>query len=319
MNNTVDIPISNIIVSEDRLWKIKEEQVGTLKSSISEIGLINPITVQERKGKYLLIGGEHRYTACKQLDHKTILCNIIPREYEDDEVENARLILMEVDENLVRRTADFIEESFLLNKRKIAYEKLHPNCTAQKVRNFKNSNEYKNATIPITPAQDNEIKTFIQDTSKKTGLADSNIAGKLRVGETIPETKKDLIKDNKVNAHTLMSIVVGNNKDDAKKASEIHLETIDNMETDKNKNTIMQKAIKEVKKENNQKENPIEFAEKVQEIVPKIIKKEENPKVEFSLNEDDLYEINELINTVPEADTLVVLVNGVEIYSKTKK
>ena len=72
-------------------------------------------------------------------------------------------------------------------------------------------------------------------------------------------------------------------------------------------------------KEINQKENPIEFAEKVQEIVPKIIEKEENPKTEFSLNEDDLYEINELINTVPEADTLVVLVNGVEIYSKTKK
>ena len=91
------------------------------------------------------------------------------------------------------------------------------------------------------------------------------------------------------------------------------------METDKNKNTIMKKAIKEVKKEINQKENPIEFAEKVQEIVPKIIKKEENPKVEFLLNEDDLYEINELINTVPEADTLVVLVNGVKIYSKTKK
>ena len=134
----------------------------------------------------------------------------------------------------------------------------------------------------------------------------------------IPETKKDLIKDNKVSSHVLSSIVVGKDKEDVKKASEIHLETIDNMETDKNKNTIMQKAIKEVKKEINQKENPIEFAEKVQEIVPKIIEKEENPKTEFSLNEDDLYEINELINTVPNADTLVVLVNGVEIYSKIK-
>lgn len=319
MNNTVDIPISNIIVSEDRLWKIKEEQVEILKSSISEIGLINPITVQERKGKYLLISGEHRYTACKQLGFENIHCNVISREYDNDEDEDARLVLMEVDENLIRRTADFIEESFLLKRRKEAYEKLHPNCTSQKVRNFKNSNEYKNATISITPAQDNEMKTFIQDTSEKTGLTDSNIASKLRVGETIPEAKKDLIKDSKVNANTLMSIVVGNNKDDAKKASEIHLETIDSMETDKNKNTIMQKAIKEVKKEINQKENPIEFAEKVQEIVPKIIEKEEKPKVEFSLNEDDLYEINELINTVPEADTLVVLVNGVKIYSKTKK
>lgn len=314
MNNTVDIPISNIIVSEDRLWKIKEEQVETLKSSISEIGLINPITVQERKGRYLLIGGEHRYTACKQLDHKTIPCNIIPREYEDDEVENARLILMEVDENLVRRTADFIEESFLLNRRRIAYEKLHPNCTPQEVKNIKNTNEYKNA------APSNGVpKTFIQDTIDKTKLSSSNIAQKVRVGELISEDKKDVIKDNNVSSTTLRLITNGKDKEDVKKAGEIHLETINNMETDRNKNVIMQKAIKEVKKEINQVENPIEFAEKVQEVVPKIIENEEKPKVEFSLNEDDLYEINELINTVPNADTLVVLVNGVEIYSKTKK
>ena len=314
MNNTVDIPISNIIVSEDRLWKIKEEQVETLKSSISEIGLINPITVQERKGKYLLIGGEHRYTACKQLGFENIHCNVIPREYDNDEDEDARLVLMEVDENLVRRTADFIEESLLLNRRRIAYEKLNPGCTSQEVKSIKNKNEYKNA-IPTKGI----TKTFIQDTMDKTKLSSTNIAQKVRVGELISEDKKDVIKGNSVSSVTLQLITNGKDKEKVKRASEIHLETIDNMETDKNKNTIMQKAIKEVKKEINQKENPIEFAEKVQEIVPKIIKKEENPKVEFSLNEDDLYEINELINTVPEADTLVVLVNGVEIYSKTKK
>ena len=314
MNNAVDIPISNIIVSEDRLWKIKEEQVETLKSSISEIGLINPITVQERKGKYLLIGGEHRYTACKQLGFENIHCNVIPREYDNDEDEDARLVLMEVDENLVRRTADFIEESLLLNRRRIAYEKLNPGCTSQEVKSIKNTNEYKNA-IPTKGI----TKTFIQDTMDKTKLSSTNIAQKVRVGELISEDKKDVIKGNSVSSVTLQLITNGKDKEKVKRASEIHLETIDNMETDKNKNTIMQKAIKEVKKEINQKENPIEFAEKVQEIVPKIIKKEENPKVEFSLNEDDLYEINELINTVPEADTLVVLVNGVEIYSKTKK
>lgn len=310
MTTQKNININDIIVSDERLWQLKEEEVDTLKESIKEIGLITPIAIQERGDKYLLIGGEHRYTACKQLGFKTIPCNIIPREYDNDEDEDARLVLMEVDENLVRRTADFIEESFLLNRRKIAYEKLHPNCTTQEVRNIKNA---KNATVPGKIP-----KTFIQDTSEKTGLSESQISSKVKIGQIISRDKKDVIKDNKVSSHVLKSIVVGSDAEDVKKASEIHLETIDNMETDKNKNTIMQKAIKEVKKEINQKENPIEFAEKVQEIVPKIIEKEENPKTEFSLNEDDLYEINELINTVPNADTLVVLVNGVEIYSKIK-
>ena len=311
MTTQKNININDIIVSDERLWQLKEEEIDTLKKSIGEIGLITPIAVQERGGKYLLIGGEHRYTACKQLGFKTVPCNIIPREYEDDEDEDARLVLMEVDENLVRRTADFIEESFLLNRRKIASEKLHPNCTTQEVRNIKNA---KNATVPGKIP-----KTFIQDTSEKTGLSESQISSKVKIGQIISRDKKDVIKDNKVSSHVLKSIVVGSDAEDVKKASEIHLETIDTMETDKNKNIIMQKAIKEVKKEINQVENPIEFAEKVKEVVPKIIEKEENPKVEFSLNEDDLYEINELINTVPNADTLVVLVNGVEIYSKIKK
>lgn len=310
-----EINIDDIVVSDERLWQLKKDEVDTLKESIKEIGLITPIAVQERGSKYLLIGGEHRYTACKQLGFKTIPCNIIPRKYDNDEDEDARLVLMEVDENLVRRTADFIEESFLMNRRRIAYERLNPGCTTQEVRSTKKTNAYKNSTAEEAI----EIKSFVQDTAEKTGMAERTIASRVRVGELISEDKKDLIKDNKVNSNILSSIVVGKNKDAVKKASEIHLETIDSMETDKNKNTIMQKAIKEVKKEINQVENPIEFAEKVQEVVPKIIEKEENLKVEFSLNEDDLYEINELINTVPNADTLVVLVNGVEIYSKINK
>lgn len=318
MTTQKNININDIIVSDERLWQLKEEEIDTLKKSIGEIGLISPIAVQERGGKYLLIGGEHRYTACKQLGFKTIPCNIIPREYENDEDEDARLVLIEVDENLVRRTADFIEESFLLNRRKIAYEKLNPNCTGEdkRVYNVKNRNSKFDTQMSASQAN---IKTFMDDTKEKTGMATRTIASRLRVGELISEDSKDLIKDNNVNITTLNSIVVGKDKEDVKKASEIHLETIDNMETDKNKNIIMQKAIKEVKKEINQVKNPIEFAEKVQEIVPKIIEKEENPKTEFSLNEDDLYEINELINTVPNADTLVVLVNGVEIYSKINK
>ena len=312
-----EINIDDVVVSDERLWKLKEDEVSTLKKSIKEIGLITPIAVQERGDKYLLIGGEHRYTACKQLGFKTIPCNIIPREYDNDEDEDARLILMEVDENLVRRTADFIEESFLLNRRKIAYEKLNPNCTGEdkRVYNVKNRNSKFDTQMSASQAN---IKTFMDDTKEKTGMATRTIASRLRVGELISEDSKDLIKDNNVNITTLNSIVVGKDKEDVKKASEIHLETIDNMETDKNKNIIMQKAIKEVKKEINQVKNPIEFAEKVKEVVPKIIEKEEKLKVEFSLSEDDLYEINELINTVPNADTLVVLVNGVEIYSKIK-
>ena len=317
-----EINIDDIIVSDERLWKLKEDEVSTLKKSIKEIGLITPIAVQERGNKYLLIGGEHRYTACKQLGFKTIPCNIIPREYDNDEDEDTRLVLMEVDENLVRRTADFIEESFLLNRRKIAYEKLHPGCTGiDKIKDVNKNRNSKNdkKITQDTKAAFSNVKTFVEDTVEKTGLSPAYIRDKVKIGSIIPEYKKDFLQANKISQHTFTRIVKGKKSDEVKKAVDIHLDTLEKMKTTKNKNTLFKKAYNEVKKEIDQIENPIEFAKKVQEVMPKIIEKEENPKTEFSLNEDDLYEINELINTVPDADTLVVLVNGVEIYSKPKK
>ena len=317
-----EIDIKDIFIQNERLWKLKEDGIESLKKSIKEIGLITPIAVQERGDKYILIGGEHRYTACKQLGYKTIPCNIIPREYDNDEDEDARLVLMEVDENLVRRNADFLEESFLLNRRKIAYEKLNPGCTGKdkmrevvKDRNLKNDNKLTGSTT----AAFNEVKTFVEDTVEKTGLTPAYIRDKVKIGSIIPEDKKDFLQANKISQHTFTRIVKGKDADKVKKAVDVHIDTLEKMQTTKNKNTLFKKAYNEVRKEINQIESPIEFAEKVQEIVPKIIEKEEKSKVDFLLNEDDLYEINELINTVPNADAIAVLVNGVEIYSKTKK
>ena len=59
-----EINIDDVVVSDERLWKLKEDEVSTLKKSIKEIGLITPIAVKERGNKYLLIAGEHRHTAC---------------------------------------------------------------------------------------------------------------------------------------------------------------------------------------------------------------------------------------------------------------
>jgi ParB family chromosome partitioning protein len=322
MDKYKEINIDDIVIQNERLWKIKDEQVQNLKKSIEEIGLMNPVTIQKRQDRYILIGGEHRYTACKQLGYKTIPCNIIPREYDNDEDEDARLVLMEVDENLVRRSADFLEESFLLNRRKIAYEKLNPGCTGidkiKDVNKDRNSKNDKKLTQD-TKAAFSSVKTFVEDTVEKTGLSPAYIRDKAKIGSIIPEDKKDFLQANKISQHTFTRIIKGKNSDEVKKAVDIHLDTLEKMKTTKNKNTLFKKAYNEVRKEINQIENPIEFAEKVQEIVPNIIEKEEKPKVDFSLNEDDLYEINELINTVPDADAIVVLVNGVEIYSKTKK
>lgn len=125
MANKIDnVKITDIYIDNNRLWKIYDRDLKPLLESIKEEGLISPIAVQERSGKYKLIAGEHRLTACKQLGWETIPAQIIEREYEDNEIENARLTILEADENLKRKYPDFIAEAHILTKRKEAYDKI---------------------------------------------------------------------------------------------------------------------------------------------------------------------------------------------------
>lgn len=51
-------------------------KVKALMESIDEIGLQEPIDVLEVDGQYYGFSGCHRYEACSQLGHETILCRV---------------------------------------------------------------------------------------------------------------------------------------------------------------------------------------------------------------------------------------------------
>ena len=123
-NKIENIIIDKIFIENNRLWKIYDKDIDVLFQSIQEEGLITPIAVQERNGKYKLIAGEHRLTCCKKLGWHEIPAHIIEREYEEDEIEDARLTVLEADENLKRKYPDFIAEAHMLEKRKEAYDKI---------------------------------------------------------------------------------------------------------------------------------------------------------------------------------------------------
>ena len=125
MANKVEyINVTDIYIDKDRLWNVYEKDVESLKESISNIGLITPIAVQWREDKYKLIAGEHRLTVCKELGWETIPAHIIDRKYDNDEIEDARLEVMEADENIKRKKGDFIAEGLILKRRKKAYDKI---------------------------------------------------------------------------------------------------------------------------------------------------------------------------------------------------
>ena len=78
-----EIDINNLVLNGLNVRKTQVNEIEQLSKSIIENGLINPITVKlidyddKNKGKYEIIAGKRRYLAMKELNKKTIPCNII--------------------------------------------------------------------------------------------------------------------------------------------------------------------------------------------------------------------------------------------------
>ncbi|NBW18034.1 MAG: hypothetical protein EBR82_59680 [Caulobacteraceae bacterium] len=107
------IEIDRVIV-RDR--KRQAGNLDSLKDSIREIGLMQPITVT---ADLVLIAGFHRLTACKELGWDTIPAIIV-------ELDGLQAELAEIDENLIRNELNQFERATWQARRKEIYEILHP-------------------------------------------------------------------------------------------------------------------------------------------------------------------------------------------------
>ena len=74
MKNRVVVPIESINRPHESV--IDEDKVAELMSSISEIGLQEPVDLIEFEGRYYGFNGCHRYTAHMRLGLATIEANI---------------------------------------------------------------------------------------------------------------------------------------------------------------------------------------------------------------------------------------------------
>ena len=84
--------------------RLDDESLEELSGSIKSYGILNPLTVRLRCGKYELVAGERRLRAAKIAGLEEVPCILI-----DVNMEDASLIALV--ENLQRRDLDFIEEA----------------------------------------------------------------------------------------------------------------------------------------------------------------------------------------------------------------
>ena len=75
-NQFVNIPLDVIDEIDDQPFPINEEKIEQIADSIENVGVIEPIIVVEKLGRYKILSGRHRYRACKKLGKEDIPCYI---------------------------------------------------------------------------------------------------------------------------------------------------------------------------------------------------------------------------------------------------
>ena len=102
-NNINEIDVNDISLNPDQpRTNFNQNSLEQLASSINELGLIQPITVKQKDGKYILISGERRLRAFKKLNLDSIPAYI--RKANDQSSLEMALV-----ENIQRRDLDAIE------------------------------------------------------------------------------------------------------------------------------------------------------------------------------------------------------------------
>lgn len=153
------------------------KKVKELAESIKELGLLNPITVNEDG---TLIAGMHRLEACKLLGYEEIKVNKI----------NLNLLLAElaeIDENLIRNELHWLESDKQLKRRKAIYEQLRPET--------KHNSKFKGNQFRSNDTMSSDQKTFTEDTADKLGQSQRNIQRSVARAENIIEEVEDDIKE----------------------------------------------------------------------------------------------------------------------------
>ncbi len=153
------------------------EAVHELADSISKVGLLNPITVDQ---EYTLIAGLHRLEAAKLLGWAEVECMV-------SSLEGLQAELAEIDENFVRKGLSKIEYGELLLRRKEIYEALHPEA--------KNGGDRRSKDFRTKNFRSDSAKSFVQDTAEKLGVTPRTVELQVQAARNLTPEAKQIIRN----------------------------------------------------------------------------------------------------------------------------
>ena len=178
------ISVSAISINPGRR-EVRPGDVKELADSILEVGLINPIMVDQ---SYTLIAGLHRLEAMKLLGRTEIECTV-------SNLDGLQAALAEIDENFVRKDLSDDEFRELLLRRKEIYESLHPETKATYEGGAFRGNQHQKVVADKMSAT---TKSFVDDTADRLGVDPRTVRRELQTAKNLTPEAKKIIKDAKV-------------------------------------------------------------------------------------------------------------------------
>lgn len=173
------IPITEIKIIPGRR-KAVPSHIAELAKSIADVGLLNPITVNE---DHTLIAGLHRLEAAKLLNWTEIDCTIC-------DIDSTRAELAEIDENVIRRPLSDMELNRALTRRKELYEALYPETIARNRPGHVSNHQGSSDKLSPEP----KVKSFVEDTAEKLGVSTRTIERHLYLAEHLTPKVSEILK-----------------------------------------------------------------------------------------------------------------------------
>lgn len=202
-NQAVMVPINKVEPNKEQPRKnFNEDALLELSESIKQMGIIQPIVVQDRESFYEIIAGERRWRAAKQAGLKKV--PVIIKNYSEQEIVEISLI-----ENIQREDLNPIEEA-LAYKRLLEEFNLKQDEVAERVSKSRTAvtNSIRLLKLDERVQQmviDDLIQTGharallgIEDSEKQYNMAQKVFDEKLSVRETEKLVKKTQNEKNEI-------------------------------------------------------------------------------------------------------------------------
>jgi len=108
VEKTIEIDVEKIVVgvNETRL-DVDDREISDLAVSIGRIGLINPLVVEEKDGKYIVIAGHRRFAAVRKCGLAKVRCHVV-------RTDNFMAKEIAVAENLFRVDLSAVEQACMM-------------------------------------------------------------------------------------------------------------------------------------------------------------------------------------------------------------